>query len=108
MATILARPKSWPAVLLGRAGTYDPDGTLAAAEAKGAWGAWKTAVHQAPQAFVRGVDPAGLRGGGGPGVPPADLWRAVRAHDELPRYAIGHGYEADPGTVADRTLMEAD
>ncbi|MFI5262011.1 MAG: NADH-ubiquinone oxidoreductase-F iron-sulfur binding region domain-containing protein [Candidatus Limnocylindrales bacterium] len=108
MATILARPKSWPAVLLGRAGTYDPDGTLAAAEAKGAWGPWKTAVHQAPQAIVSAVDQAGLRGRGGAGFPTADKWRAVRAHDELPRYAIGHGYEADPGTVADRTLMEAD
>lgn len=108
MAPILRTPAGWPSVLLARAGTYDPEGGLAAAEKRGAWTAWKAALERTPDAVVAAVIDAGLRGRGGAGYPTGDKWRAVRDQPAAQRYAIGHGYEADPGTVADRTLMEVD
>jgi len=107
-ATILRQPAGWPAVLLGRAGKVDPEAGRAEAEKAGAWAAWKGAVRQGPEAVVRAVADAGLRGRGGAGYPAADKWRAVREQAAPVRYVVANGYEADPGTVVDRTLMEAD
>ncbi|MFI5255120.1 MAG: NADH-ubiquinone oxidoreductase-F iron-sulfur binding region domain-containing protein [Candidatus Limnocylindrales bacterium] len=108
-AALLAGPKGWPKVLLARAGAYDPDAGLAAAEAAGAWKAGRRAVADlAPETVIRLVGEAGLRGRGGAGYPTADKWRTCRAQPMLERYAVANGYEADPGTATDRTLMELD
>ncbi len=109
MATaILRQPAGWPSVLLGRAGKAAAADGLAGAEKRGAWAAWKGAVRQGPEAVIRAVGDAGLRGRGGAGYPTADKWRAVRAQAAPVRYAVANGYEADPGTMVDRTLMEVD
>ena len=101
--------KGWPSILLERAGAYDPDGDLGAAERAGAWGAWKqTAGRTAPEALIRTVGQAGLRGRGGAGYPTAEKWRAVRSVEAERRYAVANGFGADPGSAADRTLMELD
>lgn len=106
--SILRAPAGWPSVLLARAGKLDVEAGLAEAEKLGAWAAWKAAVRQGPEAVVRAVSDAGLRGRGGAGYPTADKWRAVRAQPARTRYAVANGYEADPGAFADRTLMEND
>jgi len=108
MAALLSAPKGWPAVLLARAGKLDPEAGLPAAEKAGAWSAWREALNGGPDAVVRRVDEAGLRGRGGAGYPAAAKWRAVRAQPSRTRYAVLNGYEADPGTVAVRTLLETD
>ena len=55
---ILPAPKGMPTILLARAGKYDAGRTLAAAEAAGAWAAWKKA---APTLSPGGGHPAGRR-----------------------------------------------
>jgi NADH-quinone oxidoreductase subunit F len=107
--SILRGPQEWPSVLLARAGAYDPDGGLAAAEQAGAWRAWKKAApSMSPSAIIRVVAESGLRGRGGAGYPTADKWRAAAAADGIRKHAVANGYEADPGAMVDRTLMETD
>lgn len=91
MAAVLETPKNWRAVLLARAGKYDPEGDLAQAEKAGAWKAWRDALKQGPEALLRVVDEAGLRGRGGAGYPTAAKWRAVRGQPGTMRYAVGNG-----------------
>lgn len=107
--TPLKPRKGWPAILLGRAGTYDPEGGFEAAEGAGAWTAWQQVFGRiAPEALIRMIDEAGLRGRGGAGYRTADKWSACRAAPGEPRYVVANGFEADPGAAADRTLMELD
>ena len=105
---ILPTPKGMPTILTGRFGKYEPEGPLAAAEKAGAWAAWKKAIAQDPQQLLRIVADAGLRGRGGAGYPTADKWRAAAALDADRRYVVANGFEADPGAMVDRTLMESD
>ena len=106
---ILATPKGMPTILTGRFGRYEPEGPLAAAEEAGAWAAWKrTATTISPQAVIRLVSDAGLRGRGGAGYPTAQKWRAAAGTDADRRYVVANGFEADPGAMVDRTLMEND
>lgn len=106
---ILASPKGVPQILSGRFGKYDADGSLAGAEQAGAWSAWKrSATSMSPGALIRMISEAGLRGRGGAGYPAADKWRAAAAADADRRYVVANGFEADPGAMVDRTLMEND
>jgi NADH:ubiquinone oxidoreductase subunit F (NADH-binding)/NADH:ubiquinone oxidoreductase subunit E len=55
------------------------------------------------------VRESGLRGRGGAGFPVARKWDAVAAsRDRGPRYVVANGDEGDPGSYADRLLMERD
>jgi NADH:ubiquinone oxidoreductase subunit F (NADH-binding) len=106
---ILAGPKGMPSILLARAGRYDPTGPLAQAEEAGAWAAWKKTVPRlSPQAVIRQVGEARLRGRGGAGYPTAEKWRAAAAAEGHERYVVANGIEADPGAQLDRLLMEQD
>jgi NADH:ubiquinone oxidoreductase subunit F (NADH-binding) len=106
---MLASPKGVPAILTGRFGQYDPDGSLSSAEHAGVWSAWKrTATSMSPGAVIRLMAEAGLRGRGGAGFPTADKWRAAAQADADRRYVVANGFEADPGAMVDRTLMEND
>ncbi len=106
---LLKSPRDTPAILLGRFGKYDPDGPLDAAEKAGAWAAWKrSATTLSPQAVVRLVGDARLRGRGGAGYPTGAKWRACAAAPSDQRYVVANGFEADPGARLDRTLMESD
>jgi NADH-quinone oxidoreductase subunit F len=109
-ATILKTPRSWPKVTLGR---ETANGTLlsfADAEKAGAWRAWRaTADVEAPETLVDVIRRSGLRGRGGAGFVAARKWRQVwEAFDAPQKYVVANGYEADPGTFADRLLMERD
>jgi len=58
---------------------------------------------------LREVGLAGLRGRGGAGFPAARKWGAVREiADAGPRFVVANGDEGDPGSFADRLLMERD
>jgi len=106
---ILSSPRGKPSILLARAGRYEPAGPLAQAEKAGAWAAWKkTAPDVSPQAVIRLVSDARLRGRGGAGYPAADKWRAAASVEGQARYVIANGFEADPGAQVDRLLMEQD
>jgi len=106
---LLAGRSGWPSILLGRAATLAPDAGIEAAEAAGAWSAWKNAVASiAPDALIASVERSGLRGRGGAGFPAGRKWRAVANADRGQRYLVANGFGADPGAHAERLLLERD
>jgi len=106
---ILTGRHGWPSVLLARSATLAGDATTDAAEAAGAWSAWKKAVAGiAPEALIGIVDKSGLRGRGGAGFPTGRKWRVAAGTHAGQRYVVANGFEADPGAQTDRLLMERD
>jgi NADH:ubiquinone oxidoreductase subunit F (NADH-binding) len=75
----------------------------------GTWRAWPNVVVAAEGATrVRSeVETAGLRGRGGAGFSTARKWSAVASSDGGPRFVVANGDEGDPGSFADRMLMES-
>ena len=106
---ILKGARDWPAVLLERAGRMDAAAGIEAAEALGAWEAYRTAVSDlTPDGVIRIVTESGLRGRGGAGYPTGTKWRSCASQAQQRRTIVANGYEADPGAQADRALMELD
>lgn len=106
---ILAAARDWPTVLLSRATEVDPQAGIDAAEAAGAWEAYRNAVESlTPDAIISMVSESGLRGLGGGGFPTGSKWRDCAAQPVRRRYVVANGFEADPGAQVDRTLMELD
>lgn len=116
-------PRTGPDVaeqLAGRAPPRDPPIPVRAAVAEpfalagvvGAadrWQVWPNVVtrHEATRVLAA-VTAAGLRGRGGAEFPTARKWTAVAAGPPGPRYVVANGDEGDPGSYADRLLMEQD
>jgi NADH:ubiquinone oxidoreductase subunit F (NADH-binding) len=75
-----------------------------------AWQVWPAVLAAGGAARVRReVAASGLRGRGGAGFPAARKWAAVAAAtDGVQRYVVANGDEGDPGSYADRLLMERD
>jgi bidirectional [NiFe] hydrogenase diaphorase subunit len=75
------------------------------------WQVWPTVVSRPDggETVRREVGLAGLRGRGGAGFPTAAKWDAVRSTDDMgQRFVVANGDEGDPGSFADRLLMERD
>lgn len=74
-----------------------------------AWQVWQELLARREGATVvrDEVGRAGLRGRGGAGFPAATKWSAVASHPG-PRFVVANGDEGDPGSFADRLLMERD
>jgi NADH:ubiquinone oxidoreductase subunit F (NADH-binding) len=105
---VVSGAKGWPQVLLARAADGEvPD--IEAAEAKGAWEAFRKATGElTPEVVLHTISESGLRGRGGAGYPTGAKWRdCVRQPDPV-HYVVANGFEADPGAQVDRTLMELD
>jgi NADH:ubiquinone oxidoreductase subunit F (NADH-binding) len=108
--------------LAGRAEPRDPPAPIrAAAEpvvlggalgAEAAWQVWPAVLAEGGAERVRReVALSGLRGRGGAGFPAAHKWDAVvaaRDGADGQRYVVANGDEGDPGSFADRLLMERD
>jgi NADH-quinone oxidoreductase subunit F len=106
---IIAGDTAWPSILLARAATPEAATDVQAAEATGAWTAWRQAASTlSPEQVVKLVRNSGLRGRGGSGYPTGDKWAACAAERGRTRHVVANGFEADPGAQADRTLMETD
>jgi NADH:ubiquinone oxidoreductase subunit F (NADH-binding) len=104
---ILDGNSEWPSVLLARDLAADAD--LEAAEAAGAWGAYRNAVENlSPDAVISMVSESGLRGRGGAGYPTGSKWRDCATQADPRRYVVANGFEADPGARLDGTLMQRD
>ena len=72
-----------------------------------AWQQWpKVARGGAPSEIVAQVAASGLRGRGGAGYPVARKWTAVTGATDV--VVVANGDEGDPGSYADRLLMEQD
>src|SRR5262245_44103998 len=107
MTDVLPTPADWPAILLGRDTAAAAD--LPSAVRDGAFESLKRAVRDlGPTATTATIGASKLRGRGGGGFPAADKWRIAAAQTADRRYVVANGYEADPGTRTDRTLLERD
>ena len=72
------------------------------------WSVWPGVLASgAPQDVLGQVESARLRGRGGAGFSAAAKWRAALEHP-APRVVVANGDEGDPGSYADRLLMEQD
>ncbi|MEQ4724323.1 NAD(P)H-dependent oxidoreductase subunit E [Nonomuraea sp. B19D2] len=72
-----------------------------------AWRTWaETVGRRSPEHVQSQVAASGLRGRGGAGFPVAAKWAAAGGSPET--VVIANGDEGDPGSYADRLLMEAD
>jgi NADH:ubiquinone oxidoreductase subunit F (NADH-binding)/NADH:ubiquinone oxidoreductase subunit E len=75
------------------------------------WSVWERVVGESDGAarVLREVAASGLRGRGGAGFPAVRKWELARAaRVPGPRYIVANGDEGDPGSFADRLLMERD
>ncbi|GAA3235734.1 NAD(P)H-dependent oxidoreductase subunit E [Nonomuraea helvata] len=72
-----------------------------------AWRSWvETVGRRTPEQIASQVAVSGLRGRGGAGFPVAGKWAAAgRSPDTV---VVANGDEGDPGSYADRLLMEED
>lgn len=61
-----------------------------------------------PEAVIKTVTDAGLRGRGGAGFPAGKKWTQVASQKEKIRYVVCNGDEGDPGAFMDRSVMEGD
>jgi NADH:ubiquinone oxidoreductase subunit F (NADH-binding) len=106
---ILSGREGWPSILLARADRPETATDIDAAEAAGAWKAWRgVAGTHTPESVIRTVTASGLRGRGGAGFPTGVKWRECAAVDSDIHHVVANGMEADPGAQLDRTLMEVD
>lgn len=72
-----------------------------------AWQVWPQVVAtRTPEEIHQEVAASGLRGRGGAGFPVAAKWAAVGRNPEA--VVVANGDEGDPGSFADRLLMETD
>jgi NADH:ubiquinone oxidoreductase subunit F (NADH-binding) len=108
MTAVLPTPKSWPSILLARAGAGDPANLDAALDA-GAFGSFRQAIRVlGPAGTIAEIEASGLRGRGGAGHPAGAKWRAAAETPARIRYVVANGYGADPAATTDRTLLETD
>jgi formate dehydrogenase iron-sulfur subunit len=61
-----------------------------------------------PQQIIDEVKLSGLRGRGGAAFPTGLKWQTVFDCESEEKYVVANGDEGDPGTYADRMLMEGD
>jgi NADH-quinone oxidoreductase subunit F len=76
----------------------------------GGYGGWRKALATAPEAVVKTVQDAGLRGRGGAGFNTGLKWSFVPRGEGSPKikYLLCNADEMEPGTFKDRLLMERD
>lgn len=68
----------------------------------------KSCFEMTPEAVIKTVTDAGLRGRGGAGFPAGKKWTQVASQKEKIRYVVCNGDEGDPGAFMDRSVMEGD
>ena len=79
------------------------------AMAVGAYESFEKAVFEmTPEAVIKTVTDAGLRGRGGAGFPAGRKWSQVASQPEKIRYVVCNGDEGDPGAFMDRSILEGD
>lgn len=106
-----ARKGTMPAeyrVILERAGTIDPTDINEYIIHDGYAALGKVLTEMAPEAVVKLVSDAGLRGRGGAGFPTGTKWKFVRSTQADQKYVVCNADESEPGTFKDRLILEGD
>jgi NADH-quinone oxidoreductase subunit F len=76
--------------------------------ARGGYLTLQKALQMEPEAIVKEIEEARLRGRGGAGFNTAYKWRACREIEAGPKYLICNADEGDPGAFMDRVVLESD
>ncbi len=100
------RPPRAPSIPAADA-TGDPVVLAGVVAGEAAWQVWpRTVGVRTPEQIQAEVAASGLRGRGGAGFPVAAKWAATGGSPDT--VVVANGDEGDPGSYADRLLMEAD
>ncbi|HEY8665709.1 MAG TPA: NADH-ubiquinone oxidoreductase-F iron-sulfur binding region domain-containing protein [Tepidisphaeraceae bacterium] len=84
-------------------------GSLRAYQAAGGYAALRTALFNCrPQEIIEQIKRSGLRGRGGAAFPTGIKWQTAADFPADEKFVVANGDEGDPGTYADRMLMEGD
>ncbi|MFH1488997.1 MAG: NADH-ubiquinone oxidoreductase-F iron-sulfur binding region domain-containing protein, partial [Pseudomonadota bacterium] len=75
--------------------------------AEGGYAALAEALRSSPDAVIKEVTDAGLRGRGGAGFPTGKKWDLAGRAEGEEKIAICNADEGDPGAYMDRTLLES-
>jgi NADH-quinone oxidoreductase subunit F len=81
--------------------------TLESYEARGGYGALRTALGMEQDALISLVKDSGLRGRGGAGFPTGMKWGFIPQDNPKPKYLVVNADESEPGTCKDIPLMMA-
>ena len=76
--------------------------------ARGGYLTLQKALAMEPEAVIKEIEQAKLRGRGGAGFSTARKWRACREIEGGPKYLICNADEGDPGAFMDRVVLESD
>jgi NADH-quinone oxidoreductase subunit F len=76
--------------------------------ARGGYLTLQKALAMEPEAIIKEIEQAKLRGRGGAGFNTARKWRACREIEGGPKYLICNADEGDPGAFMDRVVLESD
>ncbi len=91
-----------------RCGVIETGSIEAYENASGYAGLRRALSELGPAAIIDQVKRSGLRGRGGAAFPTGIKWQTVADIVSLKKYVVANGDEGDPGTYADRMLMEGD
>ncbi len=82
--------------------------TLDAYKSTGGYRSLEKALTMAPDAIIKEVIDANIRGRGGAGFPVGRKWSFVPKDSPKPRYLCVNADESEPGTFKDRYILERD
>jgi NADH-quinone oxidoreductase subunit F len=94
--------------VLARCGRIDPTEIDHYLFAGGYQALAKTLSNMSPQAVIKEVTAAKLRGRGGAGFPTGIKWKFTRDASGRPKYIVCNADEGDPGAFMDRAVLEGD
>lgn len=94
-------------VILRNCGTIDPE-NIDHYIAHGGYAGFARALSMSPEAILREVENAGLRGRGGAGFPTAVKWRFCQKAPGQEKYLVCNADEGDPGAFMNRSVLEGD
>ncbi len=95
-------------VVLRNRGRMDPEKIDESIAFDGYAALAKVLTTMSPEAIIREIKIAGLRGRGGAGFPTATKWELCRESPGHVKYLICNADEGDPGAYMDRSILEAD
>jgi NADH-quinone oxidoreductase subunit F len=93
--------------LLAEIDHIDPTSLTSYREHGGYTGLDHAVTHRSPEEVIAEIEAAGLRGRGGAGFPTAAKWRAARGAAGDRKVVVANLMGADPTSLGDRTLAEA-
>jgi NADH:ubiquinone oxidoreductase subunit F (NADH-binding)/(2Fe-2S) ferredoxin/Pyruvate/2-oxoacid:ferredoxin oxidoreductase delta subunit len=93
-------------LILGANGEIDPTDIEQYIAAGGYTALAKVLSGMTPEAIVKEITEAGLRGRGGGGFPTGRKWQSCRAADGEIKYVLCNADEGDPGAYQDRSILE--